>query len=197
MSDVHHSLNSQCCLLLKTSISNSDSLLFYTRLLMYAIPFCLDRCCTCQPYVDLRLLDCVLHHNWHGPTAFFNKPFRLRLCLCLSLCLPVCLCLSPSQYTMGVGALLAWIPVPGVCLLSLKRTHKLCLNAHTQCLNFRPAGRESAFHRTIHLQGQGAFHLSGRQSSVLPLWRHALFTPGRKTYRQKGFSSVSYTVNSG
>ena len=79
MSDVHHSLNCQCCLLLKTSISNSDSLLFYTRLLMYAIPFCLDKCCTCEPYVDLKLLDCVRHHNWHGPTAFFNKPFRLRL----------------------------------------------------------------------------------------------------------------------
>ena len=38
----------------ETSISNSDSLLFYTRLLMYAIPFSLDKCCTCEPYVDLR-----------------------------------------------------------------------------------------------------------------------------------------------
>jgi len=31
-----------------SSISNSDSLLFYTRLLMYAMLFCLDRCCTCE-----------------------------------------------------------------------------------------------------------------------------------------------------
>ena len=79
MSDVHHSLNCQCCLLLKTSLSNSNSLLFNTRLLMYAVLFCLDRCCTCEPFVDLNLLDCVCHHNWHRPMAFFCKPFRLRL----------------------------------------------------------------------------------------------------------------------
>ena len=123
MSDVHHSLNCQCCLLLKTSLSNSDSLLFNTRLLMYAILFCLDRCCTCEPFVDLDLLDCVCHHSWQRPMAFFCKPFRLRLrlsllpmvtlcfslcfcfclfsfsvclCLCFSQCLSVCLSLCPS-----------------------------------------------------------------------------------------------------
>ena len=40
-----------------------------------------------QIYIDLKLLDYVHHHNWHGPMAFFNKPFRLSLSLCLSLIL--------------------------------------------------------------------------------------------------------------
>ena len=73
----------------KTGIS--DSLLFYTRLLLYAVLSGLDSCCTC--YVDRKLLDYVHHHNWHGPMAFFSKPFSLSLSFleelseyCLSLC---------------------------------------------------------------------------------------------------------------
>ena len=136
-SEAHHSLNCQCCLLLKTGLSNSDSLLFNTRLLMYAILFRLDRCCTCEPFVDLNLLDCVCHHNWHRPMAFFCKPFRLRLrlsllpmvmlcfslcflfqsvcvsvslsvCLSVSLCVPLCLWLCLSPSVCVSFSLLWW-----------------------------------------------------------------------------------------
>ena len=102
MSDVHHSLNCQCCLLLKTSISNSDSLLFYTRL-----NFDVRNTVLSGQMLYLWTLrwpkdaDCVHHHNWHGPTAFSvnhsdSDSDSDCLCVCLSVYLSLCLCLSVS-----------------------------------------------------------------------------------------------------
>ena len=99
MSDVHHFLNCQCSLPLKISISNSESLLFYTRLLMSAMLFLFWTDVPVRPYDDRKLLDCVCLHNWHWPMAFFNKPLRLGLSLSLSvaLCVSIFVSFSPDN----------------------------------------------------------------------------------------------------
>ena len=63
----------------KTSISNSDSILFYKRLLLYAVPSGLDRCCTCN------LIESCLTMFITTVTDMVPWPFSINHCLSLSL----------------------------------------------------------------------------------------------------------------
>ena len=79
----------------KTSVSNSDSLLFHKNVPQYSILITIwsGQMLHLQLYVDRKLLDYVHHYNWHGPMVFFNKLFSLSPSLSLSLSQSLKICL--------------------------------------------------------------------------------------------------------
>ena len=90
----------------KTSISNSDSLLFYKRLLQYSVLSGLDRCCTCNFTLIESCLTMFITTIDMAPWSFFF--FLINYSLSLILWRSVFeYCVFPCVHTLEDGAQVA------------------------------------------------------------------------------------------
>ena len=93
----------------KTSVSNSDSLLFYERLFLYPILSGLDRCCTCNFMLIKSCLTISITTVDMAPWPFFLVNLSLSLPLPLSLIpwrtvFEYCVQVFPCVHTLEDGA---------------------------------------------------------------------------------------------